>query len=429
MSVSLGLAEAPVVVPGESVDIPVTVRNSGDIVEAYDLDVVGVPATWATFDPPRVSLYPGTSQTVTLTIRPPRSSEVRAGELPYGVRVVPSEAPQAATVEEGVLTIAPFSEVAAELRPQVRRARLRARYRLDGRNGGNVEETLTLTAVDGSEQLRFTPRPRTTTLAAGERYAAVLGVRARRLLWRGAPRHLPFRAVVGDATGRAVTLDGTLVQQPVLSAWLLKLLALLLALLLLLVALWLGLLRPAVRSAAREAVDDRVEQVAAEAEEAASRTAGEVAREAIEQERAATPARPTPSPAAGGDDDPGRAGEQFATALVVRADPGGTASRSHTVPRGRVLLITDFLVDNPQGDTGTLTVTANDVRVVTYGLENFRNQDYHSVTPIRVPAGARVTLTVTCRQPGTPAGAPAARTCQEGLYLNGILTRAAEAGA
>ncbi|ROT29447.1 hydrolytic protein [Micromonospora sp. HM5-17] len=429
MSISLGL-DAAVVVPGESVEIPVTVRNQGDVVEAYDLEIVGVPATWATFDPPRVSLYPGASQTVTLTIRPPRSSEVRAGELPYGVRVVPSEAPQAATVEEGTLTIAPFSEVTAELRPQVRRARLGARYRLAGVNAGNVEETLTLTAVDGTEQLRFAPRPRTTTLAAGEQYAAVLGVRARRLLWRGTPRHLPFRAVVADTGGRAVTLDGTLVQQPVLSAWLLKLVALLLALILLLLALWLGLLRPAVRSAAREAVDEKVAQVATEAEEAASEAAGEAVRDAIEQERAAAPAVPSPSPeAVGGGGDGTDRGGQFATALVVRTNPGGTASRSYTVPRGRVLLITDFLVDNPQGDTGTLTVTANDVRVVTYGLENFRNQDYHSVTPIRVPAGARVTLTVSCRQPGTPAGAPAPRTCQEGLYLNGTLIRAAGTGS
>lgn len=74
-------------------------------------------------------------------------------------------------------------------------------------------------------------------------------------------------------------------------------------------------------------------------------------------------------------------------------------------------------------------MTADDVRVVTYALENFRNQDYHSVTPIRVPAGSRVTLTVVCRQPGTPVGAPTSRTCQEGLYLNGILARSTRAGS
>jgi hypothetical protein len=184
-----------------------------------------------------------------------------------------------------------------------------------------------------------------------------------------------------------------------------------------------------VRSAAREAVDGKVAQVASEAEEAASEAADEAARDAVEQERAAPPTGPTPSPVATGGSGGIGQGGQFATALVLRTNPRATASRSYTVPRNRVLLITDFLVDNPQGDTGTLTVTANDVRVVTYGLENFRNQDYHSVTPIRVPAGARVTLTVTCRRPGTPVGAPAPQTCQEGLYLNGTLTRAAGAGS
>lgn len=424
MSISLGLVDtAPVVVPGESVDIPVTVRNAGDVVEAYAFEIIGIPATWATFDPPQVSLYPGASQTVTLTVRPPRSSEVRAGELPYGVRVVPSETPEAATVEEGVLTIAPFHEVTAELRPLVRRAWLGARYRLTGVNGGNVPETLTISAADENEQLRCSPRPGMVTLAAGESYPAVLGVRARRLLWQGTPRHLPFRALLTDSAGGAVTLDGTLVQQPVFSARLLRLLALLLALLLLLLAAWFGLLRPAVQSAAREAADERAEQVATEAREVASVAAGEAARDAVEQERAAAPPPPSPSPTAtGGSTGSGRGG-QFATALSVRANPGSTASSSYTVPRNRVLLITDFLVDNPQGDTGVLTVTADDVRVVTYALENFRNQDYHSVTPIRVPAGARVTLTVSCRQPGNPVGASAPRTCQEGLYVNGTLTR------
>ncbi|MFI7081368.1 hypothetical protein ACIBO1_29100 [Micromonospora sp. NPDC049903] len=422
MSVSLGLVDTPtVVVPGESVDIPVTIRNSGDVVEAYDLTIVGVPDAWVTFDPPRVSLYPGASQTVVLTVRPPRSSEVRAGDLPYGVRVVPSEAPETATVEEGVLTIAPFSEVGAELRPQVRRARLTARYRLAVVNGGNIGEELTVTATDGAEQLRFTARPPAMILAAGEQYQAGLRVRTRRLLWRGTPRHLPFRALLTDRDGRAITLDGTLVQQPVLSGWLLKLLALLLALLLLLLALWFGLLRPAVQSAAQEAADERVAQAATQMEASANEAAGQAAREAVAQERAETPAAPpaspSPTPAAA------TGGGQFATALTLRTNPGSTASRSYTVPRNRVLLLTDFLVDNPQGDTGTLTITANDVRVVTYGLENFRNQDYHSVTPIRVPAGAQVTLTIECRQPGTPVGAATPRTCQEGLYLNGILNR------
>ncbi|WP_432049781.1 hypothetical protein [Verrucosispora sp. NA02020] len=422
MSVSLGLVDTPtVVVPGESVDIPVTIRNSGDVVEAYDLTIVGVPDAWATFDPPRVSLYPGASETVVLTVRPPRSSEVRAGDLPYGVRVVPSEAPETATVEEGLLTIAPFSEVAAELRPQVRRARLGARYRLAVLNGGNIGEELTVAATDGAEQLHFAARPTAMVLAAGEQFEAGLRVRAKRLLWRGTPRHLPFRALLTDRDGRAITLDGTLVQQPVLSGWLLKLLALLLALLLLLLALWFGLLRPAVQSAAQEAADERVAQAATQMEASANEAAGEAAREAVAQERAenpaAPPSSPSPTPAAA------TGGGQFATALTLRTSPGSTASRSYTVPRNRVLLLTDFLVDNPQGDTGTLTITADDVRVVTYGLENFRNQDYHSVTPIRVPAGSRVTLTVECRQPGTPVGAATPGTCQEGLYLNGVLNR------
>ncbi|MGC5412560.1 hydrolytic protein, partial [Streptomyces sp. DT225] len=49
--------------PGAEATTTLTVRNDGDIVEAYTLDVVGDCAAWTTVEPARVSLYPGTSET------------------------------------------------------------------------------------------------------------------------------------------------------------------------------------------------------------------------------------------------------------------------------------------------------------------------------------------------------------------------------
>ncbi|MBQ0896697.1 hypothetical protein KBX37_27005 [Micromonospora sp. U56] len=426
MSASANLALTEVTVtPGGEAQVTISVRNTVDIVEAYRFEMVGVPAEWVTIEPPVLSLYPGTAETVTVTFRPPRSSQVPAGGMPFGVRVLPSEHPEAAVVEEGTLVVLPFADVAAELRPQVRDGRWRARYRLETENRGNLTEQLAFDATDTAEQLTLAVRPARATLAAGERLEPVLVVRAKSLLWRGEPRHLPFRTQVLREDGVASTVVGTFVQRPILSAWLLKLLALLLALLLVLLALWFGLLRPVVRSAAREAVDGTVEQAAVQA-------ADRAADQAVDKQRRQTPEAPKP-PAGGGTEDGGgrngggRNGDgetQFSTAISFRTNPGGSAERSYTVPARKIFLLTDFLVDNPQGDEGTLSVSANGVKIVTYGLENFREQDYHSVTPIRVPARAQVTLTVACRRPGTPVNARTPSTCSESLYVNGIMADA-----
>ncbi|MFI5930984.1 hypothetical protein [Actinoplanes sp. NPDC051494] len=419
------------VTPGSTATVQVTVRNSSDTVEAYKIEVLGEPAEWARVDPAEITLYPAGSMTVAVTFAPPRSAQVPAGERPFGVRVVPSEYPDATVVQEGVLTVEPFQELTAQLQPGSRSGLKQGRFRIDTDNHGNVSEAMSFAAADATDQLTFVLKPQEAVVANGTRSEARLTVRSRRWLWWGAPRELPFTAEVRPDGNRVIALEGRFIQRPIISAGLLKLLAALLALLLLLLALWFGLVRPAVNSAAKEAVDAEAVQARA-AEQAALAT---------------TPPDPTPTATPkptgagngnqqGGNGESGAGdgtgtgtgtgvagGQQFSAAIQFRTNTGGSAERSFTVPDDQTFLLTDFLVDNVQGDEGTLRVTANEVPVVTYGLENFRNQDYHSVTPIRVPAGAKVSMLVTCRRPGTPANANPASQCRESLYLNGVMIK------
>lgn len=52
---------------------------------------------------------------------------------------------------------------------------------------------------------------------------------------------------------------------------------------------------------------------------------------------------------------------------------------------------------------------------------DFRDSDYHFVTPIVVPAGGTVTMTIDCRRIGRPVGAPAPSRCTESLFLGGTM--------
>ncbi|MYZ39667.1 hypothetical protein GT002_32315, partial [Streptomyces sp. SID4917] len=109
--------------------------------------------------------------------------------------------------------------------------------------------------------------------------------------------------------------------------------------------------------------------------------------------------------------------------VEVRDAVGGGTSRgsAYQVPAGSTFELTDIVVQNPQGDAGTLVVSSQDAPVLRLALENFRDSDYHFVTPILVPAGGEITMTVDCRRVGRPVQAPTPSGCAESLLLGGTL--------
>jgi hypothetical protein len=94
---------------------------------------------------------------------------------------------------------------------------------------------------------------------------------------------------------------------------------------------------------------------------------------------------------------------------------------TYTVPAGKMFQITDIVLANFQGDQGLLTISFGNRVITTIALETFRNQDYHWVTPIGVPAGGKVSADVTCSVPGTPASGQQAAGCDELLNVSGTL--------
>ncbi|WP_330236988.1 COG1470 family protein [Streptomyces sp. NBC_00566] len=424
------------VTPGGLATTTLTVRNDSDIVEAYGLEVVGECAAWATVEPARVSLYPGTSETVTIRLEPPRSPEVRAGELPLAVRVLPTEHPEAVRVPESTVRVEEFRQLRAEIAPRRRRGWLRGRYRLALRNEGNGPVTLGFTPAQPGEELRFTVKPAEQKLEPGE--SAEVGLRARigKPVWFGAPVIWPFTVTVAEtaepdaaqpepADAVRTPLDAEFVQIPVFPKWLLAVLAALVALLL----AWFTLVRPAVRSAAKEAADEVVQQRPTPGgDEQSGQGAGSGGgRPGTGSGGAGT------QPGTGGGDGTGTetgpgggggvaGGQQGSATIDVQTAAGADKTGTYKVPEGKVFGITDIVVANFQGDEGVLTINFGERKITTIALETFRNQDYHWVTPIRIAANDTVTAQVTCAKPGTPATGRRAQECHEVLNVSGVLS-------
>ncbi|MGW1845339.1 COG1470 family protein [Streptomyces sp. NPDC001966] len=420
--------------PGTEATTTLTVRNDGDIVEAYTLEVVGDCAAWSTVEPARVSLYPGTSEVVTVRLAPPRSHEVRAGEIPLGVRVLPAEHPESVAVPEATVVVGPFHELRAELDPRRRSGWLGARFRAAVQNRGNTAVDVALTGKQAGEELRLAFTEGQRRLEPGESAEVGLRVRARKLIWFGQPVAWPFEVEAAETTegetggeqpGRSETLPGEFSQLPVLPRWLLIVLAALLALLL----AWFALVRPAVRSTAKQAANEAAQErtpPGGKQDATAGGTGDPTGGQG--QEKGDGKGKPNGSGGAGSGGsssgaDGGTGGTQQSSATIdVQTRSGGERKGTYKVPEGKVFGITDIVVANFQGDEGVLTISFGKRKITTIALETFRNQDYHWVTPIQIQQNETVTASVTCNKPGTPATGTQASKCHQVLNVSGELS-------
>ncbi len=420
--------------PGDEQHVTVHIRNDGDVVEAYRLDVIGAAADWAALEPTTLSIFPGSTETAVLTFRPPRSHQLTSGELPYAVRVLPTEHPHAATVPEGTVRVLPFHELQTQLLPRSAEGRRRARSQVELENRGNTSASVLLTATDPAEKLRHAFKPAALTLRPGERVYAGLTVRSRKRLWRGRAKAHPFQVQVGSGGedgSQPTVLTGTYEQLPLIPGWLFGAAGLLAAL----VAFWFALVRPTVQSAARQSVTAQVKQAVQEAvgPSAAAASAGP---HSPTGGSSPTPgphggvanggASPGTTPGAGSSADAGAiaadaAQGQYSTRINTTVDPGTQGSKSYQTPGDHLWLITDIEADAPQGDEGTLTVTVDGQEVVSLALENIRYRDKPFVTPIQAPPKSRIVLSVNCRKPGTPPDASPSTACVESVFVSGSL--------
>ncbi len=231
--------------PGDSTVVDLRIRNTGDIVEEYRVEVVGDPAVWCAVEPSTIRLYPGTIGAVSLTFAPPRASESAAGPQPYGVRVTPLEDPEGVAVPEGILTVASFVDVRAELVPPTVRGWRRARPRLVVSNYGNALATASVAVTGPGNRVDIDIRTPSLQIQPGRAHFSVLRLRPERLLWFGQKVTHPFTTTLQVSGREPVTAAGTYNQTALLPRWLGGLFAGLSALVLLFAGLWLAV-RPSV---------------------------------------------------------------------------------------------------------------------------------------------------------------------------------------
>jgi hypothetical protein len=403
MSASAVLEQRAVTVePGGEVTAGVRVRNTGRVVDQFALQVLGDPAAWAVVEPPTLSLFPGAEETATIRFRPPRAPTVPAGERPFGVRVVSHEDPEGVAVEEGSVRVGPFRETATELAPRNSRGSRSATHELAIDNNGNVPIEVFVRATDPDAALTFRSRPPGLTIAPGRAGFVRVRVTAKSVFLSGAPRSHPFQLQVGSADVPPITVDGSMVQGPLVSRMVRNVAAVAAVAVVGAVLLWFLALKPSVQSAARDAVATPLAQqssaIAALQKQASSGGGG-----------GQTPkpggGTPTPAPTASGGGGSAGGAQSFAR----RLDQSGGGHNQYRVPAGTTVSITDVVFQNPGGDHGTVQLQRDGTTLLVENLDNFRDLDYHFVSPITASGNQTIQMTVQC-----PNGCASA-----GIYVNG----------
>ena len=402
------------VVPGSVATVAVTVRNTGTVVDQFALEVLGEASSWATVEPSTLSLFPDAEGKAVVRFAPPRLPTVAAGSVVFGVRAASREDPTGSAVEEGAMVVGAFASTFAELLPRTSTGSRSATHNVAIDNRGNAPVNATVSGTDPDGLLNISARPPGLVVEPGTAAFTRVNIAPRKTFWRGQPKSRPFKLQIESPDGAPIVLDGSLVQQAVLPSWFMK--AVLACLLLAILAglFWFGLFQPAMKTAAQQALADAgITPTPA----AAAPTPTPVPTPTLAPGVTPGPTPvPTPTPTAW---PSSTAGPLFAgTPVDGRLTANSGSDTTGPVAGGSTFYVTDLVFDNPDGLSGTAKLTRGGLVISLLRLEDYRNLDYHFVTPIVIKSGQKMSFSASCTTDPLATSPPL--PCTPSVYFSGF---------
>jgi hypothetical protein len=413
------------------------VRNTGQVVDQFSIDVVGTGAEWTTVEPKIVNLLPGADVEITITFAPAKSPDVPAGVVPFGVRVMSREDPPGSAVAEGTIEVAPFSDVQVELVPKQSTGRRKGKHQVAIDNNGNLPTTVQVNAQDEQEALDFKLDHTVASIEPGAAAFIRMKARPEKRFLKGADRQHQFVVTVVPSNAEPIASRGVMTQRQLLPAWLLPALAVAAVVLVAAIVLYETLFKPHIESVAKDAAlkanksaNSSLASQASSAEAAAAAASSQAQAAQSEASKAKADASIASKQAGGGGGTtepkgPGGGSLDGGSATAFSIQSSATKADGRTIfdmpfpikPK-QTLVITYMIMQNPQGDAGTLEILhGNTETLLTEGLANFRDLDHpFQVEPLTFTAGKPLKVAVTCEKPGGTATA-----CSPSVLFTGRL--------
>lgn len=413
-------------VPGEPVVADLLICNDGHIVDAYDLELLGLPGEWGTRRLGRVVVYPGTSEQIGIPLVPPRSSDTAPGPLPFGVKVVSAECSELTAVPEAEVAVGEFWEVEARLARSTVKGRLGAAEFITLRNTGNAVAHVRIRCApqEDSAPVRARTRRAKVVLQAGERARVGVDlVNTRPRLW-GEPESCGMRLQIHWDTQDGREFEFTYERRPFLTKKAVKALLALAATAVAGVGLWLsplgGKAEPKTQSLGGPSQQAQQHKRESERQQAAKKRRAAADKEKAKQERKQR--------------EKGAPKQKTLQQPLNACSRDGTAVDTYSVPQGYQLRLTGVTITAAGPASGSWQLSAQHGPLATGGMDEPHQQAWGD-SPYVVPGGKSITLTVDCtpeasgtgRGPRSPGASPdtaapaAPSRCAATALLNGTL--------
>lgn len=185
--------------PGESSTFDVAIRNTGDVVEHFEVRFLGLPGDAIAELPSQpTKLRPRDSGGVSVTVALPPASSVHAGAYRVGVKVQSTVHAAVSRTAELTLAVLPVAGIAVTAHPEVIEGRRGGSFTVTARNSGNSPAPLTFAARDETGTAEISVLPESLTIPANNSASATVTVRAPGKL-TGSDRQSRITVVATDA--------------------------------------------------------------------------------------------------------------------------------------------------------------------------------------------------------------------------------------
>ena len=190
----------------------VQVTNTGDSEQEFSFAIDRNAAQWGWVTPPTVTVPPGGQGSVKVLFRLPKSPKPPAGPFPFTVTVTSVRDKAVTTVAEGIVDVAPFSDVIATLNPPTAQGSGPSHHTVALSNRGNAPVRARLTAGDAEGHLDFDIEPVTLEAAPGTSASANLRVTPKQRLRRGTAERT-FHVLAAAEGQDPLRVEGKLTQE------------------------------------------------------------------------------------------------------------------------------------------------------------------------------------------------------------------------
>lgn len=208
--------------PGaKPVEATVGLRNLGNVVSQFTIEVADLEPDWFTVPVPSVGLFPQDREQVRITFHPPKRPNLRAGTYPFRVLVRGRGGVQEHSTD-GILDVRGFAVYRLDMTPRRQTHSRDGVYKLQVINSGTADVRLELEARDDEDACDVIfPKEDSVMVEAGTKGSVPFVVKPRERPWFGPekPYGITVTARPQDARGSPQSVSGQYTHKPLIQSW------------------------------------------------------------------------------------------------------------------------------------------------------------------------------------------------------------------